>query len=395
MILSNGRLFGAGLLGLALALSISGVYAGLGLFVIFGTLSFFVDKKSFSWTRSPLDMPIAVLLVWGTLVSQFSDQYPMILFFLFAHAARDSDARALLKWFLIGSAVGGAWAAAQAFSGIVYHPTPDTYTIPPQFSGWPRGVIEALAVHTNRAVGSRSHALTYAECLMPAVFLFLVLFTKRPRRLMVIGFVLTLLGVFFAQGRAVWLGVFAGLFVFSCFMPLKKRLAAWTALLFCVVAIGALVPSVRGRALSAFSSSAGSVADQQSKQLRFFIWKEAFGIIKSSPLVGVGKEGVKINFKEVPGYEDRVWSEAHSIYLQQAAERGVIGLGLLLWVFVVIFRAFWRAPSEWRAPLIATLTAFLVAGLTESWINDSEVTLIFWTFVGAAHTLLLRHDHDA
>jgi O-antigen ligase len=137
------------------------------------------------------------------------------------------------------------------------------------------------------------------------------------------------------------------------------------------------------------------VADQQSKQLRFYIWNEAFRIIKSSPLTGVGADGVKINFKNVPGYEERVWTETHNIYLQQAAERGVIGLGILLWVFVILLKQLWRAPNVWRPALVSLLAAFLVAGLTESWINDSEVAMIFWTFCGCVSILKARVEHDA
>ncbi len=211
--------------------------------------------------------------------------------------------------------------------------------------------------------------------------MFFALVFKRPRWTMVAGLVLTLLGVLFAQGRAVWIGVFVGFFVFSFFMPVKRRLMVWGTMVVLALAIGVFSPSARGRAMSSFSSAAGSEADQLSKKLRFRIWNEAFKLIKSSPLTGVGEE-IKINFKDVPGFQNRVWSETHNIYLQQAAERGVIGLGILLWVYVVILKSIWRKPDGWWTALVAILTAFLVAGLTESWINDSEVAMVFWSFVG-------------
>jgi hypothetical protein len=362
MTITTGRIVSAALLGLALALSISGVYVGLAVFVIFLAAAFFQEGRKWSWTPSPLDVPIAVLFVWGSVFSSFQDQYPLLFFYLFAHAACDADIHVMTRWFLIGSAVAGLWAVVQVFSGVIYNPTPATYTAPLFFEGWPRGVLKLLAVHTNRAVGSRSHALTYAECLMPAVFLFLALIVKRPSWRVIGGLVLTLLGILFARGRAVWIGVFTGFLVFSFFIPLKRRLTVWALLAALLVAIGTFSPTVRGRALSAFSPAAGSLSDQQSKQLRFYIWNEAFRIIKSSPLTGVGSDGVKINFKNVPGYEERVWTETHNIYLQQAAERGVIGLGILLWVFVILLKQLWRAPNVWRPALVSLLAAFLVAG---------------------------------
>jgi O-antigen ligase len=146
--------------------------------------------------------------------------------------------------------------------------------------------------------------------------------------------------------------------------------------------------------LSAFTARSGTQADQQSKELRFHIWKEAFGYVKQSPIVGVGAKNIQINFKDVPGYEDRVWSEAHNIYIQQAAEKGLVGLGLMLWVFIVMLRLFLKSPVAWRPALVSVLVAFLVAGLTESWINDAEVAMIFWTMAGLACAFIKGAAHD-
>jgi hypothetical protein len=72
------------------------------------------------------------------------------------------------------------------------------------------------------------------------------------------------------------------------------------------------------------------------------------------------------------------------MYLQVACENGLFGFGLYLWVIILSFGALRRLNAPWRAAALATFVAFLVAGLTESWNNDKEVTMLVWTMVGLA-----------
>src|SRR5262245_10756623 len=124
-----GRKASLALLGLALAVSISGVYIGLALYLGF-LITSSAGRKSFKWNSTPLDLPLLVLFVWCVLVAGFKDQYPLLFFYLLAHAASDMDVETLLRWFLIGSVLAGLVAVLQMSSGIVYNPTPNTYVIP-------------------------------------------------------------------------------------------------------------------------------------------------------------------------------------------------------------------------------------------------------------------------
>ena len=81
-----------------------------------------------------------------------------------------------------------------------------------------------------------------------------------------------------------------------------------------------------------------------------------------------------------------VWTEMHNIYLQVGVEKGLIGLGLFLWFLAALGRVLWRAQE--RDPTLAGVfwgfVALLLAGLTESWFNDSEVVMNLFFAAGTA-----------
>jgi O-antigen ligase len=79
------------------------------------------------------------------------------------------------------------------------------------------------------------------------------------------------------------------------------------------------------------------------------------------------------------------------MYLQYLLELGFIGLGFFIWILFLIARIFWTQDLKWRPIFLGLLATFLVAGITESWHNDKEITMIFWVMVGCAE-VLRRHE---
>jgi O-antigen ligase len=200
-------------------------------------------------------------------------------------------------------------------------------------------------------------------------------------------------GIIGAQGRAVWLAIAAGFMMFVLFSP-RKAAVMKVLLPFAVVAlvVVAVVPRLRDRMMSAVLPAAGTVSDQQSRHMRFFLWESALGTVQSSPLTGVGLKRLEITMPDPVFGNNRRWTEAHNIFLQIAAEQGVIGLGFFLWILFVLGKIIWSLAPPWRGAAAAVVAAFLVAGLTESWLNDKEIEMIFWMFVGGMERVRLGRE---
>jgi putative inorganic carbon (hco3(-)) transporter len=80
------------------------------------------------------------------------------------------------------------------------------------------------------------------------------------------------------------------------------------------------------------------------------------------------------------------YGHLHNIYLQYAAERGVPALLAFLWIIGMMLHDWWtrarsQVTNERRAILhgaMAVLIAFLIEGLFEHNLGDSEVLSMFW-----------------
>lgn len=187
--------------------------------------------------------------------------------------------------------------------------------------------------------------------------------------------------------RNAWLGAFAGL---TMLVMLRAPRAFWL-LPVGVVAMLALSPrSVLDRV---------TLRDDSSKD-RYYMWQAAIDMILDRPVFGQGPGMILARY---PTYR---WPEApnpktphlHDNVLQIAAERGVPGAILWVWIFVGWLVAAWK---EWRggsgprrpwvaAAALAVLSGLFVAGLFEYNFGDSELLMLL--LVVAALPLSLRID---
>lgn len=121
---------------------------------------------------------------------------------------------------------------------------------------------------------------------------------------------------------------------------------------------------------------------------RLYMWRSGIAIVRDHPLTGVGPGQVKAVFPRyaLPEAYRKTTSHVHSTPLQIAAERGLLGLGAWLWLWIGFFREGVRrlrrlGPAEERertlvAGSLAAVLGFLVAGLFEYNFGDSEVVLV-------------------
>ena len=141
---------------------------------------------------------------------------------------------------------------------------------------------------------------------------------------------------------------------------------------------------------------------------RLAMLKGGLRMIRDHPLVGIGPGQVKHAYQDQyvpPEALRRTTSHLHNTPLQIAAERGLVGLALWLWIFVAWFR---RAGRVWRAiPAAATsdralafgallaVAAFLVSGLFEYNFGDTEVLLAACAVMALPFALARSHGLDA
>jgi O-antigen ligase len=159
------------------------------------------------------------------------------------------------------------------------------------------------------------------------------------------------------------------------------------------------VPSVRERATTMFDR-----ADATARE-RLAMLSAGLTLVRAQPMLGVGPGQVKRLYPEYapPEALRRHTSHLHNTPLQIAVERGLVGLALWLWIFVVFFvrsaRVLRRLPAEAAADRalvagsIAAIAAFLVAGLFEYNFGDTEVLLVALSIM--ALPFVVERDHAA
>lgn len=400
------RAFFLALMGASFAISISLSQILTGLFLVEWAVRSFRSSPRLPWNSSPLDKPILIFFVWGlmgfflnratTFGSALSAQSAFLLFFLGAHHFSGDDIKIVLRWFCFGAIGVGALGVVQHFSGVNFRPNAEVYVTPEAMAGWPEGVLKLLAVRNDRAMGTRSHPLTYAETLIGPFFLVLAALVSSPNEMKkrlwrIFGLLCILGGLFYSQARGVTLGVGAGVLLFG-FLPPKDKAMRAAALIAIVLGAAAFLgsPRMRERTLSIFSTKSGTVGDQESKSTRFAIWRAAWEDARLAPVAGRGPKGTKLRVADPSTKQEKIWGETHNIFLQVLNEGGVVGFGLFCWILFVALKILRRTPAPWPRAAAAAFATFLSAGLTESWTRDKEIAMIFWLLIGCAEGLRLK-----
>jgi len=129
---------------------------------------------------------------------------------------------------------------------------------------------------------------------------------------------------------------------------------------------------------------------------RIAVYRNSLNMIKAHPFLGVGANNYMKQYKE---YKDKVeyrniitldYMYAHNNFIHMAAELGLLGLLIFIWVLYRLFKEssrIYRSLSDGYLKMLALalcacLIAFLVNGLTESSLYYSRVAAIFWYIMG-------------
>jgi len=150
---------------------------------------------------------------------------------------------------------------------------------------------------------------------------------------------------------------------------------------------------------------AGSVVSSQniSNLERLNRWRTALLMVRDRPLTGVGYGCYVVAYasyrsKSLPTGQTYVRMGVHSELLKLLSENGVPGLLTALWLLLVVFvvglRVFWRAPDPVDRAValaaLASLATYLVNGLFNAYLVETKVTVPFWAAIGIIGALERR-----
>jgi O-antigen ligase len=179
--------------------------------------------------------------------------------------------------------------------------------------------------------------------------------------------------------RGAWLGFAVGA---GLVLVLARRRAAALVLLVALVAAALVIPTVHRRL-----ETIGDLTDPSARE-RLAMLGTGLRLVGEHPVAGIGPGQVKAAYPVYapPEAVRRHTSHLHNTPLQIAAERGVVGLALWLWIFVAFFvragRVLRRVPTAAAADralvvgAVCAVAAFLVSGLFEYNFGDTEVLLV-------------------
>ncbi|MBI4667833.1 MAG: O-antigen ligase family protein [Elusimicrobia bacterium] len=350
----------------------------------------------------PLLAPFALYALWGIIASLCgigferslrywrADLLCFVFWLLYFSFKNHPSARI---WAVRGFSISIAFLAITGLLQLaMIHLAPSVnewLTVSP--SKWIRAF--AILPRHNQRVHGPIHTLTYAEVLaLGAIFMAGVWRSKRW-----LGIILGILaaGALIASGsRGPALGLIAGLVVIAAGYAAFTKKFAWPILLpfllSCLILF--FLPVMRERFKTAMFLN--------KNQDRLTMWQVSYKIVRDNPLTGVGIAHIRTvwpeyfnrEWKKYFPYEQEIWSDVHNLYFQQAGERGITGLIVLLILFGAItvksFKLLFSDPEN-RDLYIATLAcvaAFWVMNLTESAFQDTEVVFTLYLLLAIAWT---------
>lgn len=132
---------------------------------------------------------------------------------------------------------------------------------------------------------------------------------------------------------------------------------------------------------------------------RIYMCRIAMRMIKIHPFLGMGLHTFPINYQRYvsPGYPyyGGIPPYAHNMYFHMAAEIGLIGLGVFIWLLVTLIRGWSSAYKKTESSYLKALSlgllggiiAFLTHGMLESSLYMTQGGILFWFMIGLSISL--------
>jgi len=208
-----------------------------------------------------------------------------------------------------------------------------------------------------------------AMYLAPA--LIIALFQKN------ILFVLPVAALFFTKSYGAWLGTLVAL-IFGISILLHNRGKKKIVLLLIFLAFAGIF-------------AVGIIKIQSSEGLksfdaRFVIWEKAWQVFKNNFPIGIGPGTFEDYF---PLYPKWGVPQPHNLYLAFLLQTGIVGfvgfILILIWFFMTGFKK--MAINQWSLVILCMMIYLLAHGVVDTTYWKNDLSLIFWTIVGAMAVL--------
>ena len=205
----------------------------------------------------------------------------------------------------------------------------------------------------------------------------------------------------------VWLiplaAVLAVLALVLLFMPLPRlkaktfRIAWYSAIAAVMIAIVIAIPMIAQvsghKTIHAANEILQGNLDDSLGSHRMFIWRRAITLVPQRPIIGYGPDNFVIVFNEhfrEEGLEktNQAYDKAHSEYIQQLVDNGILGLAALLAFYGI---SFWGLRKKLDNPMAAALLLGMTAFLVQAFFNFSTpfahpVVWVLWGIINAVGT---------
>jgi putative inorganic carbon (hco3(-)) transporter len=272
-----------------------------------------------------------------------------------------------------------------------------------------KGLVQFLQnPHRNlldRIKGFMSTWMTYSGLLMLVLVVLAAYAIRRPARrnwwvlplatLIVAGLVLS-------ETRNAGFGAIAGLAVV---FQLRRPRANLVLAAFLIALYLAVPAAFKQRVRSSFDPN-----DPNTRN-RIELFQTSVRLIGDNPWLGVGPKNVNreaLRYRGTNEFPDWMYQHLHNNFLQVAAERGIPGLVLWLWLMcrlawdaLAVYRSAGKVSSPDEASMVASSAALgawaalLVAGLFEWNFGDSEVLMLFLFMMAAPYAVAAAEKRNA
>jgi O-antigen ligase len=280
--------------------------------------------------------------------------YGILVFLTIQTLRRSSQAKALAAAITIYGIAVASFALLQGLSpnGKVY------WLFTPRSGGWIYG---PYVSHNNYA--------GLMEMLVPVPLVFcLSRYAQGHVRTGIAAGAALMAGTIFLSGsRGGMISFVAEMILFGIvLMKMQKGTKVSARISVFAVVTVALLMWIGGMELTKRVSTIGTEAKQElSGGLRWTIDKDGISMLAHKPILGWGLGTFPVAYPQFRTFYTSFFiNDAHNDYLQFAVETGVIGLALILWFVVAVYRNAWRKLPDWPDDINGAVTLACLLGCT-------------------------------
>jgi O-antigen ligase len=259
------------------------------------------------------------------------------------------------------------------------------------------GLYQFVFTNASRAEGFFTHALTYGNTLSMIICMIMAILATRFYRhrhelvFYAVSGMLTMAALFVSVARGPMLATLATLFIMLTIYKGVKGFLASSIILVLILGSIVAIPAVRTRYVEFVDNSWKN--EETAMGVRIPLWKASLEIIRDYPYFGIGERNFRQTAKAYIGRSLHVMSHAHNAFLHFAVTHGLVAFSILVGLIVklgydTLPGALRREPTAFAA--VSVLFVFLLEGMTENTIGDSEVAMLFYFLMGTFCGTLYR-----